>query len=68
MTRAMDLGASFSGNGVGLGAGRMRRGFCALGGVTFGAGQGLGSGKTALTEYQPFVSNTLGKSLSREVV
>ena len=34
----------------------------------FGAGQGFGSGKTALTECQPFVSNTLGKSLSRKVV
>ncbi len=34
----------------------------------FGGGQGLGSGKTALTECQLFVCNTLGKSLSREVV
>jgi hypothetical protein len=44
------------------------RGFCALGGVAFGAGQGLGSGTTALTECQLFVCNTLGKSLSRKVV
>ncbi len=33
-----------------------------------GSGSGLGSGKTALTECQLFVCNTLGKSLSREVV
>ncbi len=34
----------------------------------FGAGQGFGSSKSALTTCQPFVSNTLGKSPSPEVV
>ncbi len=44
------------------------RGFGLRNAGNFGAGRGLGSGKAALTACQPFVSNTLGKSPSREVV